>query len=105
MARNQKNAARHNILRNSCCVGYGTLDELFETLTLVQTRKIAPLPIILIGREFWSRAVDFPYLVQEGVIDPEDKDLFCFAETSDEILQIIADWYAQAGDPLIEKPN
>ena len=85
--------------------GYGTLDELFETLTLVQTRKIAPLPIILIGREFWSRAVDFPYLVQEGVIDPEDKDLFCFAETSDEILQIIADWYAQAGDPLIEKPK
>ncbi len=85
--------------------GYGTLDEMFETLTLVQTRKIAPLPIVLVGRAFWSRAVDFPYLVQEGVIDPEDKDLFCFAETSDEILQIIADWYAQAGDPLIEKPK
>lgn len=85
--------------------GYGTLDEVFETLTLVQTRKIAPLPIVLVGREFWSRAVDFPYLVQEGVIDPEDKDLFCFAETSDEILQIIADWYAKAGDPLIETPK
>lgn len=85
--------------------GYGTLDEVFETLTLVQTRKIDPLPIVLVGREFWSRAVDFPYLVDEGVIDPEDEDLFCFAETSDEILQIIADWYAQAGDPLIENPK
>lgn len=84
--------------------GYGTMDEVFETLTLVQTRKIAPLPIILVGREFWSRAVDFPFLVEEGVIDPEDADLFCFAETSDEILKIIADWYAQAGEPLIEKP-
>ncbi len=85
--------------------GYGTLDELFETLTLVQTRKIAPLPIILVGREFWSRAIDFPFLVEEGVIDPEDEDLFCFAETADEILKIIADWYAQAGQPLIDSPE
>ncbi|MBT8411344.1 MAG: TIGR00730 family Rossman fold protein [Octadecabacter sp.] len=85
--------------------GYGTMDELFETLTLVQTRKIAPLPIILVGREFWSRAVDIPYLVEEGVIDPEDEELFGYAETSDEILQIIADWYAKAGEPFIEKPS
>ena len=85
--------------------GYGTMDEVFETLTLVQTRKIAPLPIILVGREFWSRAVDIPYLVEEGVIDPEDEDLFCFAETSAEILQIIADWYAKVGEPFIEKPT
>jgi uncharacterized protein (TIGR00730 family) len=83
--------------------GYGTMDEVFETLTLVQTRKISPLPIILVGREFWSRAVNIPYLVEEGVIDPEDEDLFCFAETSDEILQIIADWYTKAGEPFIEK--
>lgn len=81
--------------------GYGTMDEVFETLTLVQTRKISPLPIILVGRAFWSQAVNIPYLVEEGVIDPEDEDLFCFAETSDEILQIIADWYTEAGEPLI----
>jgi uncharacterized protein (TIGR00730 family) len=85
--------------------GYGTMDEVFETLTLVQTRKILPLPIILVGREFWSRAVDISYLVEEGVIDPEDKDLFCFAETSDDILQIISDWYTKAGEPFIEKPT
>ncbi len=85
--------------------GYGTLDELFETLTLVQTRKIAPLPVILVGREFWSRAIDFPFLVEEGVIDPEDEELFCFAETADEILNIIAEWYAQSGQPLIDTPD
>ena len=85
--------------------GYGTMDEVFETLTLVQTRKISPLPIILVGSEFWSRAVDIPYLVEEGVIDPEDEDLFCFAETSGEILQIIYDWYTKAGEPLIERPT
>ena len=83
--------------------GYGTLDELFETLTLVQTRKIAPLPIVLVGREFWSRAVDIPFLVEEGVIDPEDADLFCVAETARESLDFIQDWHTQAGRPLFEK--
>ena len=82
--------------------GYGTMDEVFETLTLVQTRKIAPLPIILVGREFWSRAVNIPYLVEEGVVDPEDEDLFCFAETSHDILKIISDWYTKAGEPFLE---
>jgi hypothetical protein len=75
-----------------------------RTETLVQTRKIEPLPIILVGRSVWSRAVDFAFLVEEGVIDREDRDLFCFAETSDEIVRIIANWYAQAGAPLIDLP-
>ncbi|PUB16185.1 LOG family protein [Yoonia sediminilitoris] len=85
--------------------GYGTMDELFETLTLIQTRKIAPLPIVLVGREFWSRAVNFRFLVEEGVIDPEDEELFCFAETATEILEIIVHWHARAGEPLFEKPT
>lgn len=80
--------------------GYGTLDELFETLTLVQTRKIAPLPIILVGRDSWERAVNFEFLVDEGVIDPEDETLFSYAETADEIRNSIAHWHAQAGKPL-----
>jgi len=50
--------------------GYGTMDELFETLTLAQTRKIAPLPIILVGEAYWRRAFDVDFLVAEGVIDP-----------------------------------
>ena len=60
--------------------GYGTFDELFETLTLIQTRKIAPLPIILVGEEYWRRAFDPDFLVAEGMIDAEDRELFWFAE-------------------------
>lgn len=65
--------------------GYGTCDELFEVLTLLQTRKIAPLPVVLVGRAFWRSAVDFGFLVDEGMIDPYDAALFRFCETADEI--------------------
>ncbi|AJX35173.1 TIGR00730 family Rossman fold protein [Burkholderia oklahomensis] len=65
--------------------GYGTCDELFEVLTLLQTRKIAPLPVVLVGRAFWRAAVDFAFLVDEGMIDPRDVELFRFCETADEI--------------------
>ena len=80
--------------------GFGTFDELFETLTLIQTRKIAPVPVILVGRAFWSRAFDADFLVDEGVIDPEDRDLFWFAETAQEIWDDIHRWYARAGRAL-----
>ena len=53
--------------------GYGTMDELFEMLALIQARKVAPLPVILVGESFWRRAVDFDFLVDEGVIDAEDR--------------------------------
>lgn len=74
----------HFMLRAKALVsfpgGYGTLDELFEALTLVQTKKIKPLPIVLFGKEFWRRAVDFEYLVSQGTIDPEDIELFTYAD-------------------------
>lgn len=70
--------------------GYGTLDELFEALTLVQTRKARALPIILFGQEFWERVINFEVLVEEGVIDPEDRNLFSYAETAEEAWAIIA---------------
>jgi uncharacterized protein (TIGR00730 family) len=75
--------------------GYGTMDELFETLTLIQTKKIKRLPVILFGREFWRRAIDFDFLVNEGVIDPEDRDLFYFVEKAGEAWQIISEFYFQ----------
>ncbi|HRM71238.1 MAG TPA: LOG family protein, partial [Thauera phenylacetica] len=59
--------------------GLGTLDELFEVLTLTQTRKIRRRPIVLIGRDFWERLIDFDVLVEHGVISPEDKNLFHYA--------------------------
>jgi uncharacterized protein (TIGR00730 family) len=69
--------------------GFGTMDELFETLTLVQTHKIKPIPIILFGKEFWDRFVTFDVLVEEGTISPEDLSLFQFVETAAEAWGII----------------
>jgi len=70
--------------------GYGTLDELFETLTLIQTRKMPPVPVILFGREFWERAIDLDFLVEEGTIAPEDAQLVSYAETAAEAWETIA---------------
>ena len=69
--------------------GYGTLDELFETLTLVQTRKIKPIPIVLFGKNFWEKLIDFPLLVEEGVISSADLSLFHFVENAEEAVKII----------------
>jgi hypothetical protein len=70
--------------------GFGTLDELFETLTLVQTGKIDSMPIVLVGREFWRRIVDFEAMAAEGVISPGDLDLFHTVDTADEAWAILA---------------
>ena len=80
--------------------GYGTLDECFETLTLVQTQKIEPLPIVLMGETFWKNTINFEHLVDEGVIDPEDADLFVIAETAAEAWAHIINWYIDRGTPL-----
>lgn len=80
--------------------GLGTFDELFETLTLIQTRKIAPLPVILVGAEYWKKAFDFDFLVAEGVVDTEDRELFWFAETAQEIWEGILCWHENNGTPL-----
>lgn len=69
--------------------GYGTLDELFETLTLIQTHKSPPVPVILVGRAFWDRIVDFQALADEGVISPKDLDLIQYAEEPEEIWEKI----------------
>jgi len=77
--------------------GYGTCDELFETLTLVQTQKMPPLPIVLFGQKFWDRAVDFKFLVDEGMISPHERGLFEFAETAEEAWAIIQNYYKDKG--------
>lgn len=81
--------------------GYGTLDELFETLALIQTRSIAPLPVVLVGESFWRQAVNVDFLVTEGVIDAEDRELFWYAETAEDIWQGIQHWHRAAGKPLL----
>jgi hypothetical protein len=73
--------------------GFGTLDECFELLTLIQTKKISALPIVFFGREFWERVLDFDALVEEGVIAPDDLELFRFVETAEEAWDYVRDWY------------
>ena len=85
--------------------GYGTFDELFEALALVQTRTIAPLPIVLVGERYWRRVVDFDLLVEEGMIDPEDVELFWYAESAEEIWKGIRAWHADPRKPPQPEAN
>jgi uncharacterized protein (TIGR00730 family) len=73
--------------------GFGTLDELFEVITLVQTRKARQVPIVLFGSDYWKRLVNFDLLVEEGVISPADLDLFQFADAPEAAWEIIKSFY------------
>src|SRR5436190_8877405 len=73
--------------------GFGTFDEMFELLTLIQTGKVRPLPILLFGCEFWARVGDFQGLAEEGVISPHDLDLITWCETADEAWDAVCSHY------------
>ncbi len=84
--------------------GYGTLDELFEALTLVQTGIMKPLPIILFGEKYWKGLINFKYLVEQGTIDPEDINLFVYADTAHDAWQYIKYFYEEAdGNPAADR--
>ncbi|MGD9205025.1 MAG: TIGR00730 family Rossman fold protein [Desulfobacterales bacterium] len=70
--------------------GFGTLDELFETLTLIQTQKVTSIPILLFGKAFWQRVINFDALIEEGTISPKDLDLFQYVESAEEAWKIIS---------------
>ena len=73
--------------------GFGTLDELFEVLTLVQTGKSKPVPIILFGTQFWKRLINFEFLVEEGTISAENLDLFHYTDDPQEAWELIRAFY------------
>jgi uncharacterized protein (TIGR00730 family) len=73
--------------------GFGTMDELFETLTLLQTGKIKPLPVILFGERYWRGIINFDGLVEQGTIDPNDLELITFVETAAEACAVIRAFY------------
>jgi uncharacterized protein (TIGR00730 family) len=77
--------------------GFGTLDEMFELLTLIQTGKMKPIPVLLFGKEFWTRVIDFGALAREGTISPEDLELITWCETAEEAWEHIADFYKIEG--------
>jgi len=97
----------HFLLRARAMVafpgGFGTFDELFETLTLVQTRKIGPIPIVLVGETWWRRAVNMDYLLAEGMIRRADLRLFSYAESAREIWSGIRGWYRRQGEAVFQE--
>ena len=80
--------------------GFGTLDELFEILTLMQTKKTPSIPVILVSRSYWQRAVDFDFLIEEGVIDSNDMKMFSYADNAQEAWDKIILWHEKKGSPL-----
>ena len=88
----------HFLMRSIALVcfpgGFGTLDELFEVMTLIQTGKCRPRPILLFGRDFWTRLINFQLLVETGMIGPHDLELFRFVETAEEAWELLDAEYA-----------
>ena len=74
--------------------GFGTLDELFEVITLVQTKKAKPVPIVLFGTDYWKRLINFDVLVEEGAISPEDLNLFEYCDDPVEAWEFIRNFYS-----------
>ena len=73
--------------------GFGSCDELIEVLTLIQTKKVVPIPVILVGKEYWNEMINFDHMVEFGVIDEGDMQTIHFSETAQEAWQVIRDWY------------
>jgi uncharacterized protein (TIGR00730 family) len=87
----------HFLMRSVALVcfpgGFGTLDELFEALTLMQTGKCRRRPILMVGREVWTRLIDFDHLIETGMVSPGDEQLFRFVETAEEAWSLLAEDY------------
>jgi uncharacterized protein (TIGR00730 family) len=90
----------HFVMRSIALVcfpgGFGTLDELFETMTLIQTGKSRRRPILLFGRAFWEKLINFQHLVDTGMISASDLDLFHFVETAEQAWDKLAEHYGFA---------
>jgi uncharacterized protein (TIGR00730 family) len=93
----------HFLMRaKAICVfpgGFGTLDELFEALTLIQTNRMAPVPFLLFGREFWNDIINWQALSDAGTISRDDLELFKFVDTAQEAMEIITSWDYDASVP------
>ena len=87
----------HFLLRARAIVvypgGYGSFDELFEVLTLIQTKKISPMPVVLVGQDYWRKVVNFPMMEELGLIAAEDHESIHFVDTAHEAWQAISSWY------------
>ena len=73
--------------------GFGTMDEMFETLTLIQTDRMKPVPFLLFGKDFWTKVIDLDELARQGTISPDDPDLFHIVDSAQEGWDIISKHY------------
>ncbi|MDF2901012.1 MAG: family Rossman fold protein, partial [Phenylobacterium sp.] len=80
--------------------GFGTLDELFEILTLRQTRKSQPIPVVLFDQDYWRSVINFDALVAEGMVAPADLELFKYAETAEEVWARLLDCGLKPGKDI-----
>jgi uncharacterized protein (TIGR00730 family) len=80
--------------------GFGTLDELFDALTLIQTGKMKRIPIVMFGREFWREIIDFDALARAGTVSPQDLDLISWADTAEDAWKTIHDFWGDEPPPL-----
>ena len=80
--------------------GFGTFDELFETMTLIQTGKTEAIPVVLVGKSYWNKAINFDFLSEEGVIAPKDREIFTVVDNADDAWDYILHWYQSKGEPL-----
>jgi hypothetical protein len=87
----------HFLLRAKALVifpgGFGTLDELFDALTLIQTGKMEHMPVVLVGREYWSNVLNLEYMVEHGTISAEDLDIISRVDTAEEAWEVICAAY------------
>jgi uncharacterized protein (TIGR00730 family) len=87
----------HFVMRAKAVVvfpgGFGTMDEFFETLTLIQTGRMERVPVILFGKSFWRRVFDLEFLAEQGTISPGDQDIIDYVETADEAWNVIREFY------------
>jgi len=79
--------------------GFGTMDEMFEALTLIQTRRMRPVPFLLFGQQFWEKVINWQTLAEAGVIHPDDLKLFRYVETADQALAALDSW---GGAPALD---
>ena len=81
--------------------GFGTMDELFELLTLIQTKSMKQIPVIMVGKQWWDNIINFKFLIEEGLISEKDLEIFDTVDNAKEAWKSILEWYKKRNKPLL----
>jgi len=80
--------------------GFGTFDELFETMTLIQTGKTEAIPVVLVGKSYWNKAINFDFISEEGLVAQKDREIYTIVDNADDAWDHVLNWYVSKGEPL-----